>query len=275
MNTLITGSDGFIGKNLSKFLCQTNNIVNNLNLDDFYNNKKDDWCEILKKLLDDINPEIIFHVGACSDVLENNVNYMMEVNYEATKIMTDWVKNNDRKIIYSSSSAIYGINNKYPSSLYGWSKYVAEGYVVTNGGISLRYFNVYGPHEENKGKMSSIIYHMLKLKNDKPNESFKLFPVNASRDFIYVKDVVLANIFAMENYEKHSGKYYEVGSGESYLFENILNKIKLKFILSPQNEVPSGYQIYTCSNSKLWLNGWSPKYSLDNGIIDYKKYLKY
>ena len=65
-------------------------------------------------------------------------------------------------IIYSSSAANYGINNRYPSNLYGWSKYAAECYVVANGGIALRYFNVYGPGEEFKGNMASVAYQAYK-----------------------------------------------------------------------------------------------------------------
>ena len=59
-------------------------------------------------------------------------------------------------MIYSSSAANYGTNGEFPSNLYGWSKYVGEGYVVANGGIGLRYFNVYGPGEENKGILNYL-----------------------------------------------------------------------------------------------------------------------
>ena len=64
-------------------------------------------------------------------------------------------------IIYSSSAANYGSDGKLPSNLYAWSKYTAECYVNSNGGISLRYFNVYGPKEQHKGKMSSVIYQTI------------------------------------------------------------------------------------------------------------------
>ena len=76
--------------------------------------------------------ECVFHVGACSDTLETNVNYMMTLNYEFTKHLTLLCKTKKTPLIYSSSAANYGINNEYPSNLYGWSKYVAEDFVISN-----------------------------------------------------------------------------------------------------------------------------------------------
>ena len=72
---------------------------------------------------------------------------------------------------------------------------MGEGYVVSNNGIGLRYFNVYGPGEEDKGRMSSVAYQMF-LK-DKNNEEIKLFPKKPKRDFVYVKDIVKANIICI------------------------------------------------------------------------------
>ena len=123
-----------------------------------------------------MNYDAVFHVGACSDTLETNVDYMMTRNYESTKIIMDWCVKNNKPMIYSSSAANYGTNNLYPSNLYGWSKYVGEGYVISNGGIALRYFNVYGPGEEDKGKMASVAYQMF-IKNTK-GEKITLFPKN-------------------------------------------------------------------------------------------------
>ena len=172
----------------------------------------------------------VFHVGACSDTLETNVNYMMLVNYEFTKYLMSLCKTKNVPMIYSSSAANYGTNNLYPSNLYGWSKYVAEKYVIQNGGVALRYFNVYGPGEYNKGRMASVAYQMY-LKNQK-NEKISLFPKKPLRDFVYVKDVVSANIFAWTNFQKLKGKYYEVGSGEARGFEDVLNLIEIKNLLN-------------------------------------------
>jgi len=204
---LITGYKGFIGKRLyEKLSLDDSNLIEGV--DESYFNQPN-WKDILNKILDDFNPTIIFHVGACSDTMEKDVNYMMTRNYESTKIIAEWSYIKNIKLVYSSSASIYGTNNDYPSNLYGWSKYVGEDIVIVNGGISLRYFNVYGPGEEQKGKMSSVAYQMF-MKN-KNGEEIKLFTGYPSRDFVYVDDVVSANIFAFEHYnELIQNKYYEV-----------------------------------------------------------------
>ena len=122
-------------------------------------------------------------------------------------------------MIYSSSAANYGERGENPSNLYGWSKYTAEDYVISNGGIALRYFNVYGPGEENKGSMASVALQM--TRNYKEGKEIKLFPKKPKRDFVYIKDIISANLYAFENFNSLSGKYYEVGSGESRTFEDV------------------------------------------------------
>lgn len=270
MKYLITGSKGFIGKNMLNYLSNENVITID---DDIFNSN--DWFINLKDFLNFHVPDVIFHIGACSDTLETNVNFMLVRNYESTKILTDWAKENNKILIYSSSAANYGDNNKYPSNLYGWSKYVSEDYVILNGFIALRYFNVYGPHEEHKNKMSSIIYQAYNFNKKEPNKYFKLFLGKPKRDFIYVDDIIFANIFAFENFSNLKGKYYEVGFGESRTFEDILNILNIKYEYHLENLIPKGYQFYTCSSFDKWMPNWKPKYNLEMGIEKYLLYLKY
>ncbi len=267
MRILITGTLGFIGKNIKKTL-EVNNIVFEIN-EDLFNT--DDWYDILLLSLYEIKPDAIIHVGACSDTLEQDVNYMMTRNFESTKILVDYAKSVGIPIVYSSSAAGYGVNNVYPSNLYGWSKYIAEKYVISNGGIALRYFNVYGPGEENKGNMSSVVYQM--FMKSKMGEEVKLFPKKPTRDFIYVEDVVSANIFALKNYIRLKGNYYDVGSGESSSFEDMMEVFEIPYTYHDENMIPDGYQFYTCSDKSKWMHGWKPKYSLQDGLNMYKKYL--
>lgn len=265
---LLTGSKGFIGQNLKQELLEKNFHVIEINEEIF---QSQTWIDEVRKILYLNNPEVLFHVGACSDTLESNVNYMMTLNFEFTKILTDWARNNNSKIIYSSSAANYGTNGLYPSNLYGWSKYVAEQYVISNGGIGLRYFNVYGPKEEHKGKMASVAYQsFIKMKN---NIRCELFPKNPKRDFVYVKDVVSANIYASNNFEILKNNWYDVGSGESRSFEDVLNNLNIPFTYLEEEKIPKGYQFYTCSDRKKFMSGWNPKYNIDSGLEDYKKYL--
>ena len=100
-----------------------------------------------------------------------------------------------------------------------------------------------------------------------------MFPKKPLRDFVYVKDVVSANIFAWENFEKLKGNYYEVGSGEAKGFEEVLNFMDIPFNYTDESMIPNGYQFYTCSDRKKWMNGWKPQWNLENGINDYKKFL--
>jgi len=268
-NLLITGTDGFIGSKLLENL--SGNVDNNIytiNGDIFL---KDSWVSDLKQFLNNIKPEVIFHVGACSDTLEQDVNYMMTRNFESTKVLMDYSKENSIPLIYSSSAANYGTNSLYPSNLYGWSKYVAEQYVISNGGVALRYFNVYGPGEENKGRMASVAYQMY-LKSKTP-ESIFLFPKKPQRDFVYIYDVISANIFAWEHYEDVRFKYYEVGSGDARSFEDVLNFMSITFEYVGESKIPNGYQFYTCSNEEKWMKGWKPTWNLKMGINDYLKYL--
>lgn len=270
MKYLVTGSKGFIGRNLINYLSNKNIISFD---DEIFN--VNFWDKNLINYLDINNPDVIFHIGACSDTLESDVNFMMIRNYEATKILTDWAKKNNKILIYSSSAANYGENNNYPSNLYGWSKYVSEDYVISNGFIGLRYFNVYGPYEQHKNKMSSIINQVYFFNKKNPNKHFKLFLGNPKRDFVYVDDIISANIFAFENFINLKGKYYEVGFGESRMFEDILKILNIKFEYDLEKNIPKGYQFYTCSSKNKWMPNWKPKYNLENGIKKYLLYLEY
>jgi len=252
---LVTGYKGFIGKNLLNKCSQA------IGLDEDYNKKQ------IETFLNTNNPEAVFHVGACSDTLNSDVNYMMEKNYLSTKWITDWCVKNNKKIIYSSSAATYGIDGKQPSNLYGWSKLLGEDYVVNKGGIALRYFNVYGPGEEHKGKMASVMYQ------NWGKDKVKLFPGKPKRDFVYVEDVVDANLYALEHYKYLKGTWYEVGSGESNEFEAIFDLLDIPCYYSEESEIPKGYQFYTISNKETWMPGWKSQYNLNRGVIEYKKYL--
>jgi ADP-L-glycero-D-manno-heptose 6-epimerase len=216
-NALVTGSSGFIGKQLVSSLARLGLDVGEIDEGYF---SAPDWKAALVNELDLLNPKTVFHVGACSDTLEQDVQFMMIRNYESTKVITDWCALNNRQLIYSSSAANYGEDGKYPSNLYGWSKYTAEDYVVKSGGVALRYFNVYGPGEELKGNMASFLYQAY-LKH-KRNEQIFLFPRKPLRDFIYIKDIVLANIHALEVYHSLRGKYFEVSTGIANSFEDML-----------------------------------------------------
>lgn len=264
---VITGSTGFIGKNLKTAL---QNEFKLFEIDDDIF-EHENWNVVLKNYLMYTECDVIFHVGACSDTLETDVNYMMIRNYEFSRILSDYCRENNVPLIYSSSAANYGVNNLTPSNLYGWSKYIAEQYIINNGGIALRYFNVYGEGEEHKGKMASVAFQMFTKQNK--GETLEIFPKKPSRDFVYIKDVVFANQYAYNHFSKLFGKYYDVGTGESRTFEDVLNIMGFSYTYLDETKIPNGYQFYTCSDKTKWMEGWKPQFNIETGLKEYLKYL--
>ena len=270
MRILITGSKGFVGSRLLEFF-KNENIHDMLELDNDYFADCNDWEKKLLEILDSVEPQFVFHVGADANTLEQRVNHMMIRNYESTKILVNWCSENDVPFIYSSSAANYGINGRTPSNLYGWSKYVAEDYVTNNKGIALRYFNVYGPGESGKGKMASFLYQSY-IKNLN-KEKIYLFPKRPRRDFVHIDDIVSANKFAFTHYNSLEKTYYEVGTGTPTAFEELMDYMGFEYGYETEQYIPEGYQFYTCSNKKKWIPGWTPKFTIRDGVEHYKNYL--
>lgn len=260
---LVTGTKGFVGAKLraalgeSRQYCELNEEI----LD------QSEWKNALLHFLERERPETIFHVGACSDTLEQNVQYMMVRNYESTKVLVDWSIENNCKMIYSSSAANYGSEGMYPSNLYGWSKYAAEDYVRLNNGVSLRYFNVYGPGEDHKGRMASFFLqaHM----NYAQGVPVVLFPKKPLRDFVFIDDVVSANFFAESNYPKLMSGVFDVGSCTARAFEDGLNHLGIPYEYAPEEAIPVGYQFYTKADNSKTMPGWSPLFQLEDGLTAY------
>ena len=219
---LLTGSNGFIGQNLKKSLPKSSEILE-LN-ESFFN--KEDWKLTLNSNLLITQPDVIFHVGACSDTLEQNVNYMMIRNFESTKVLTDYCKNNNVPIIYSSSAASYGNDGYNPSNLYGWSKYVAEQYVISNGGIGLRYFNVFGRRQNTRGAYAAVIPLFTKLLIQHESPTINGTGEN-SRDFTYIDNVVQMNELAMltDNPEAVN-TVYNTAFGERTTLNELVHALK-------------------------------------------------
>jgi len=271
MNTyLVTGSDGFIGGRLVDKLESMGHKVIRYEIDSVF---RKDWKILLGGILNESGPiECVFHVGACSDTLNNDVNYMMFINYEFTRILSDMCFASGIKLVYSSSAACYGVDLNMPSNLYGWSKYAAELHISSNRhGVSLRYFNVFGPGEHNKGKMASIGYQSF-IKHFVDKSVVGLFPGNPERDFIYVDDVVEANIKAYEIYKP--GSVYDVGTCTPISFEIFLSVMGIPFVYLDKREIPEGYQFYTSANQAKTIPGWSSKKGIIDRIEEYSTYLQ-
>lgn len=266
---MVTGHLGFIGRNLARRLSGDGVDVLGVGEDVF---DTENWEHQLIVQVESFEPVAVFHVGACSDTLEVRSQYIMERNFEATKVLVDWCKRKSIPLIYSSSAANYGVNERYPSNLYGWSKYVGEAYASANNCVSLRYFNVYGPGEEDKSRMASFFHQAFVSR--KAGIVPKLFPGSPKRDFIYVDDVVTANLVAYENYLECSGKIYDVGTADPRTFEQALDILGIPYEHTTSDAIPAGYQEFTCANVGRRLPNWTPKFSLERGLTDYLEYLE-
>lgn len=269
LNILITGQEGFIGRSvLSKIQENCGNKLNEILLFEKSDIDSDiNWVSKLENVVE--RSDIILHIGADSSTQNPNFNEVLFYNYYFSKILFDFVGQSEKKVIYSSSAACYGTEGT-PSTIYGWSKYLAEqyGYIKNKNFYALRYFNVYGPGESEKGNMASVANQA--LISDK--NSFKLFPGKPLRDFIYIDDVVSANIYPIMN-EVESG-IYDVGSGIQNTFEDVLNILDIDIEYHPETSIPENYQFSTLADRQKFLKGWKPEFSLEKGLKEYKKIIK-
>lgn len=270
----MTGHKGFIGSNLVRYLQKNEFDVAEFDLGDYGSNSS----LIQQSQVDDVlsisDPDVIFHVGANSNTLDTDANRMFIPNYQVSKWFADWAVKNERPLIYSSSAANYGTNGLYPSNLYGWSKYAAEDYIRKSGGVSLRYFNVYGPGENHKLQMASFVNQVFFSPGGV--NSALLFPGEPKRDFVHVDDVCSANLFAFKSIEKPQvrGGVFEVGTGEAHTFEEALGLFGVTWSYLPREKVPMGYQMFTQADFERFLPGWRPEVGFQAGMRSYLIYLE-
>jgi len=249
---VVTGAAGFIGANLVKGLNDAG-IKNILAVDDLseadkirnladcvvadYMDKaefqqKTDSGELDGKL------KAIFHEGACSDTMASDGRYVMENNYRYTRDLYEYCRRNQTQYIYASSASVYGgghefkeaAENEQPLNAYAYSKYAFDHHVRQSPpgdfqAVGLRYFNVYGPREQHKGRMASVAFHFFNQYLE--NGSLKLFEGSAGyengeqlRDFVSVEDVVKVNLFLLDH-PQVTGRFLNVGTGRCGSFNDV------------------------------------------------------
>ena len=263
MRVLLTGSEGFVGKSVYKKLKTIEDVSSITCIEKDYMNHIG-WETTLSKAVE--QSDVILHIGAISDTMLKDPNEMLKYNYVFSKELFDLAFIYEKTVVYSSSAANTG-DKGLPSNIYGWSKYIAEEYGIAalDDFYALRYFNVYGPGEEHKGKMASVAHQAHSVGR------FMLFPKKPLRDFVYIDDVVDATLYPLFN-DIPCG-VYEVGSGEARSFEDVLELMEIPYEYKGECEIPKGYQFYTKSDEKKFMDGWKPKYNLEKGIKKYKEYL--
>jgi ADP-L-glycero-D-manno-heptose 6-epimerase len=252
MYYIVTGAAGFIGSNLVKALNERgeHNIiaVDNLKRAEKFKNLTD--CEIadyidkedfLRKLQEgffDGLVSTILHQGACSDTMETDGRYMMENNYQYTLELLNYCQSEEVPFLYASSASVYGGGREFresreceaPLNVYAYSKFLFDQIVRRRWHkrnaqiVGLRYFNVYGPREQHKGRMASVAYHF--FNQFRTEGRVKLFEgcdgyANGGqlRDFVSIEDVIKVNMYFVDN--PHKSGIFNLGTGQAQSFNDV------------------------------------------------------
>lgn len=307
MRVVITGGAGFIGSRLALHLQRDNEILvvdkmrseerfSNGNLQSFGHFKNlleftgelyvGDICEekTLQKIRE-FKPEVIFHQAAISDTTATNQNAVLQTNLNSFYDFIALATKLNAKLIYASSAAVYGdapspqkVGVEAPKNPYAFSKLmmdnVAKKFYDKAHIVGLRYFNVYGEGEFFKDKTASMVlqFGLQMLSGQKP----RLFVGSDKilRDFVYVKDVVSANLAALN---AKSG-VYNVGTFKARSFKDIVDILQKELGTTYEYEyIPNpyakAYQYHTQAAKNEHFD-YAPKFSLEDGIKSYLPEIK-
>ena len=251
MKVVVTGAAGMIGSNLVHGLngIGINDVIavddltdgpkyRNLmgaQLSDYFD-KSEFYARYAKGEFGQV--DAIFHEGACSDTMEHDGRFMMETNYRCSKGLLDAAQAQGTRLLYASSAATYGGSASFvempafeqPLNVYGYSKLLFDNVVrrmlphSKAQVVGFRYFNVYGPREQHKGRMASVAFHH--FNQFRETGKVRLFgeyadygPGQQSRDFISVGDVVAVNLWFLQHPDV-SG-IFNLGTGRAQPFNDV------------------------------------------------------
>lgn len=308
---IVTGAAGFIGSNLVSALNARGHdrilLVDALGLDERWRNlvglryveymSREEFRESVRRGTAPI-PRTLFHLGACSSTTEKNADFLIDNNTRTTRELCEWSLANGVRFVYASSAATYGDGTQgysdadsvtptlKPLNMYGYSKQMFDEWALREGLLSkiagLKYFNVYGPREEHKGDMRSVVnkaWHQIQetgevqlFKSHHP----KYKDGEQLRDFVYVRDAVAATLFFHDHPEK-SG-LFNCGTGKARAWNDLVKAVfsamkkpvKIRYIDIPE-PLREKYQYYTQADiRKLRDAGFrSPFTDLEAGVLEY------
>ena len=305
MRILITGGAGFIGSNLAFALQERYPSAEIFVLDNFSSGHFKNLIgfrgevitgditsvELWNYLRSNFSFDAVFHQAAITDTTVTDQWLMMKTNADSLRYILDSALEWGAKVIYASSAGVYGNTEPpmkeesglEPENIYGFSKLMMDRialYYMKNHPeiqiVGLRYFNVYGPRESYKGKSASMIYQLaVKMMHGQKPRIFKWG--DQRRDFVYVKDVVQANLLALE---KNVSGIFNIATGEARSFNEIIEILNRELGTNFETEYfdcpYDFYQEFTkadISKAKEVL-GYSPQFSLEEGIRDYLRFIK-
>ncbi|MCK6447083.1 MAG: ADP-glyceromanno-heptose 6-epimerase [Planctomycetes bacterium] len=305
---IVTGGAGFIGSNLVRGL-NRRGITDIVVVDDLENGDKHrglntlqfqefiDYRDFLARL-NGPSPwakiDAILHQGACSDTMEKNGRYMLAVNTEYSKTLLGFAHGRC-PFVYASSASVYGDGDhgfvedprsEYPLNVYAFSKFLFDRHVRTvlphakSQIVGLRYFNVYGPQENHKGRMASVVYKFHhQVKSTKKLEIFA-GSERFRRDFVWVGDAVDVNLWFLDHPDQ-SG-IFNCGSGRAESFRALAEEVKQHYSGARIVEIPfpaeleGKYQRFTRADlTALRRTGCDVEFSsLETGVATYVRTLK-
>lgn len=308
---IVTGAAGFIG---SCLVSKLNNLgkKNILLVDDFSHAEKNKNLTG-KEFSDKIERSVfiqwfkeysfevkeVYHIGARTDTTELDTVILDKLNFTYSKEIWKICAENNIKLIYASSAATYGMGefgfddshqivtdlnplNPYGKSKNDFDRWVLQQEIFPALWCGFKFFNVYGPNEYHKKRMTSVIFHAFnQIKENGEMKLFKSHNLNYKdgeqlRDFVYVKDVVDVLVFMMKNNQNNG--LYNLGSGKARTFNDLVRatfaalniETNISYIDTPL-DIRDQYQYFTeSSNEKLRKAGYKKSFtSLEEGVRDY------
>jgi ADP-L-glycero-D-manno-heptose 6-epimerase len=255
MRVIVTGAAGFIGSNIVKGL-NARGITDIVAVDDLQDGDKFRNLADLQ-IADYVDASVfypafarraygkvdaVFHEGACSDTMQTDGRYMMQNNYTTTCQLFDAAQAQGTRLLYASSAATYGGSDTFveapqherPLNVYGYSKLLLDQRLRRLIGqrfentrtqvVGFRYFNVYGPREQHKGRMASVAFHQFHQFGK--DGRVRLFGEHAGfgageqkRDFVFIDDVVAVNLWFFDH-PQVSG-LFNLGTGRAQPFNDV------------------------------------------------------
>ena len=293
MNCLVTGGAGFIGSVLVDALIDAGHYVRVVdnesakeNQNFYWNTKADNYkydiCDYDKIFSLFNNIDFVFHLAAQSRIQPSIINpsHTIRVNCYGTENVLHAAKENSvKRVVFSSSSSVYGMKNKLPHNEnmsrdclnpYAISKVSGEDLCTMYNKlyklnvVILRYFNVYGDRQPTKGNFAPIIGRFLKLKK----ENKKLTIVGdgfQKRDYTHVEDVVKANILSMESKKVGSAEIINIGSGENYNIKELVHIFEASYEFLPIRKGEAYETLADISKAKELLD-WKPTIFLEDWL---------